>query len=115
LAKKKRDTDAARPAPFTPEQVAALVSGAANQTAIAKVLAAHRQPRLPERVAKRKGPARTAPAPVALTAGELRELATGTTPEKIATILDTTASRRRRTTAGTRKATIRPKRRPPLS
>jgi hypothetical protein len=114
LAKKKRKTDAARPAPFTAEQVAALVSGGANQTAIAKVLAAHRQPRLPQPAAKRKGSARTVPAPVALTAGELRELATGTTPEKIATLLDTTASRRRRTSAGRRKAAIRPKRRPPL-
>jgi len=114
LARNIRRKDVARPAPFTPEQVAALVAGEANQTVIGKVLAAHRQPRIPVRAVRRKGYPTEGAAPIPIAATDLRELTTGKTPEKVAKLLETTASQRSRRPGKARTSAVRPKRRPPL-
>jgi hypothetical protein len=112
VTRKIRNTDVARPAPFTPDQVAALVAGEANLKVITKVLNAHRQPRLPGPAATRKRRATTKPGPVPVTAVELRAFATGATPEKIAAQLDASASKRRHSVGKKHEATVRPTRRP---
>jgi hypothetical protein len=111
VAQQTRRTQTARPAPFTPEQIAALIGGNANQSEIAKVLAAHRQPRLP---APREAAGAKEPAPISLTAVELRELAIGRTPERAAELLEASVSQRRRSRGRARKSAARPKQRPPL-
>lgn len=68
---------AARPAPFTSEQVAALTAGKANAADVAKVLEAHRQPRL-ARTRQAAGKGKRSPVP--LTEDQLRRLATGGEP-----------------------------------
>jgi hypothetical protein len=111
-----RRKDVAQPAPFTPEQVAALIAGKANQTRIAKVLAAHRQPRIPAPKMKGQKYASKGPAPIPLTAAQLRELAanSGTTPDAIATLLESTIPKRRGSSGKARKSAARPNQRPPL-
>jgi hypothetical protein len=111
LARKKVPTEVARPAPFTPEQVAALITGEADHAAVGKVLAAHRQPRIPV-PARRSTSKATAAAPIPISPAELRELTTGQTPDRVAGLLDTTASARRHSSGGKRKVAARPKHRP---
>jgi hypothetical protein len=114
VARKIRRTDAARPAPFTPDQVAALIAGEADQDTIARVLNTHRQPRLPGPAAKGKHRAASKLAPIAMTAAELRALAIGITPPTIAAQLEAGASKRRPRAVKRRKTAVRPTRRPPV-
>jgi hypothetical protein len=112
VARRRSTPVAARPAPFTPDQVAAIVAGEADEREIARVLGAHKQPRLPAPAAPRRG-TRATPAPIAVTAADLRELATGAVPDHLVEALDA-ASKRRRSAARPAKHTLRPKKRPPL-
>lgn len=114
MARTIRSTDLARPAAFTPDQVAALVAGEADQKVIAKVLNAHHQPRLAGPAATRKRRATAKPGPVTVTAAELRELATGATPDHIVAQLDASASKRRPSAGKKYKTAVRPTRRPPV-
>ena len=109
MARKNRLPETARPAPFTPQQVASLVAGQANDAEIGKLLTAHRQPRLAS-LGERKQ-AKT-PAPIPLSAAEVRELATGRTPESVESRLE--SSGRTRRARATRRRTIgaKPTRRP---
>jgi hypothetical protein len=108
VAKRRSTPVAARPAPFTPDQVAAIVAGQGDEKAMARVLNAHEQPRLP--TARSRG-TRAKPEPVPLTAADLRELATGSLPDRVTELLET-ASKRRRSARAPSKRGVRPKKRP---
>lgn len=110
MARKNRLPETARPAPFTPEQVASLVVGQANDAEIGKLLTAHRQPRLASSGEGKQ--AKAGPAPIPLSAAEVRELATGRTPESVGSRLE--SSGRTRRVRATRRRTIgaKPTRRP---
>ena len=108
MARKNRLGEAARPAPFTPEQVASLVAGQANMAEVGRLLSAHRQPRLPSAAASTK--ARVAAAPIPLSAADLRELATGRVPESVQARLERRPPARRTRTTG--RTGPRPTRRP---
>jgi hypothetical protein len=110
VARKNRLPETARPAPFTPEQVGSLVAGQANNAEIGKLLTAHRQPRLASPA--EGSPGKAGPAPIPLSAAEVRELATGSTPESIQSRLES-AARTRRARATRRPTTgTKPTRRP---
>jgi hypothetical protein len=110
MARKNSPTAAARPAPFTPEQVASLVAGQANTAEVGKLLAAHRQPRLPSPVVTRR--TKTSAAPIPLSAADLRELATGRVPESVETRLERFVPTQRARTKPRRPGGARPSRRP---
>jgi hypothetical protein len=101
--KKAKGSTFGRPAPFTPEQIAALNAGKANIAEVSKVLKAHRQPRLspgPQKEEKR--------APIPLTSAQLRELASGRgTPASVITALEKSSPPQ-----GKRRRIARPPRRP---
>jgi hypothetical protein len=111
VAKKTARDESARPAPFSPDQVAQLTAGGADQKMVGKVLAAHRQPRLP--TAERTRASASTPSPITVSAAELRELATGALPEDVSARLEASTSTRRRSTGKARKGAIKPSRRPP--
>jgi hypothetical protein len=113
VAQDARRKNLARPAPFSPEQVAALIAGKASEATIARVLAAQRQTRIPE--SKGRKSASSAPAPVALTAAQLRELGANRsrTPDAVAELLESTVPKTRRSSVKMRKSGARPSRRPP--
>ena len=110
MAKRRSTPGAARPAPFTPDQVAAIVAGQGDEKEMARVLNAHKQPRLP--AARARG-TRLKPEPVPVTAADLRELATGSLPDRVTDLLEA-ASTRRRSARAPAKHRIRPKKRPAL-
>jgi hypothetical protein len=83
MARARKQAAPATPAPFTVEQVAALNAGKANAAQIAKVLASHRRP---ARLVTPKG---NAPAPIPLTAAQVRQLTSGKgLPEDFAAALE---------------------------
>jgi len=106
---RKIPPSAARPAPFTPEQVAALVAGEANTAEVGKLLAAHRQPRLPSPATTRRP--KTGTSPIPLSAADLRELATGRVPEAVQARLASRPPTTRARTASRRTSGARPMRR----
>jgi hypothetical protein len=110
VARRKQVIETARPAPFTPEQVAALAAGQADSAEIGKLLAAHRQPRLPAPARGKQSRAR--PSPIPLSAAEVRELATGRTPASVQRQLETSVPARRTRATGRRTTGVKPTRRP---
>lgn len=110
MARRNRLPETARPAPFTPEQVGSLVAGQANNAEIGKLLTAHRQPRLASPAEGKQ--AKAGPAPIPISAAEVRELATGRTPESVQSRLESSA--RTRPARATRRRTTgaKPTRRP---
>lgn len=110
MARKQQPEAPARPAPFTPEQVASLVAGQANTAEVARRLAAHRQPRLPSpaATARTKGGA----VPIPLSAADLRDLAAGRVPESVQASLERRAATSRTRATPRRAAGPRPTRRP---
>jgi hypothetical protein len=85
---------AARPAPFTSEQVAALTAGKGNAADVAKMLEAHRQPRL-ARTRQAAGKGKRSPVP--LTEYQIQRLATGgETPTDVAAALESSRPSPRR-------------------
>ena len=88
MARARKQAAPATPAPFTAEQVAALNAGKANAAQIAKVLASHDRP---ARLATPKG---QAPAPIPLTAAQVRQITSGKgPPEDFAAALDKGATK----------------------
>jgi hypothetical protein len=110
VARRNRLPERARPAPFTPEQVASLVAGQANNVEIGKLLTAHRQPRLASPAQRKQ--AKDGPAPIPLSASEVRELAAGRTPESVQTRLESGARTRRARATRRRTTGAKPTRRP---
>ena len=110
MARKNRLAETARPAPFTPEQVASLVAGQANMVEVGKLLTAHRQPRLQAPASSKQ--ARVGAAPIPISAADLRELAIGGVPDSVRSRLDDQAAKRRARATPTRAAGARPTRRP---
>jgi hypothetical protein len=111
VAKRRSAPAAARPAPFTPDQVAAIVAGQGDEQEMARVLNAHKQPRLPTPAEARAR--RRKPEPVPVTAADLRELATGSVPGHLTDLLEA-ATKGRRSAGRPAKQRLRPKTRPPL-
>ena len=97
------------PAPFTSEQVEALVRGQADEKEIARVLESHSQPRVSSR---KRRPEKAAPVPISEKA--LEELRSGATPPGIARRLEAAAKRDRQVVTEVEDTADRPSERPPL-
>lgn len=95
------------PAPFTLEQVAALNAGTARRADVVRTLARHRQPRLPAKAARA-----SAPAPIPLTAAQLKQLASGRVTPSVAAAFEA-APRRRSGSRAAARSRVRPQRTPP--
>jgi hypothetical protein len=96
------------PAPFTSEQVEALVRGKADESEIAHVLESHTQPRVSSR---KRHLDKAAPVPISEKA--LRELTSGGTPPGVARRLDAAAKRDKQVSAEDDATADRPSERPP--